>query len=65
MCYLRGMYQVWQAGSSLNVGLQNKLVCLLLPCCGYEDMEKDFANMKLWLKTRVQNFVICGFCKVF
>ena len=65
ICYLHGMYQVWQAGWSLNVDIQNKLVCLLLPCCGHEDTEKDFANMELWLNTSMQNFVICGFCQIF
>lgn len=64
ICYLHGIFQVWQAGSGLNGDLQNKVVCLLLPCCGHEDTEEDFANVEFWLKTRMQNLVICGFCQV-
>lgn len=64
ICYLHGMFQVWQAGSGLSGDLQNKVVCLLLLCCGHGDTEEDFANVEFWLKTSMQNFVICGFCQV-
>lgn len=65
ICYLQGMFQVWQAGSGLSGDLQNKVVGLLLPCCRHEEEEEDFANVEMWLKTSMQNFVICGFCQVF
>lgn len=64
ICYLQDIFQVWQAGSGLSGDLQNKVVCLLLPCCGHEDTEEDFANVEFWLKTRMQNFIIFGFCQV-
>lgn len=59
------MYQVWRVGSNLNVDIQNKLICFLLTYCTHEDVEKDFANMELWLKTGMQDFVICAFCQIF
>lgn len=59
-----GIFQAWLAGSGLSGDLQDKVVCLLLPCCGHEDTEEDFADVEFWLKTRMQNFVICGFCQV-